>query len=704
MRKVVVFSVMVVSSVLFTTMTFPVVRASSLKSNSAPLSIVQSNNAISGTVFNAARQPLPDLWIELLDEVNSMIGRTRTDSVGRFSFYRLTSGTFQVRVLTYGTNYISQTERVTLVPTAPTAGRGSHHEQIDFYLREKADPGNSGAGTPGTVFAQEVPDAARKAYERGVSLIDEGKNVEAGITKLKEATVLFPEYYLALERLGMEYVKLQQYDPAFTALNKAITVNPRGYNSFYTLGVAQYRLKRFPEAAEALSRMVGLAPGAPNTPFAQYFLGLALIKSGKPEEAESHLKRAYEQGGKNIPVDVHMALAQIFSNSKRYKEAADELELFLKEAPDATDTDKIKAIIKQLRDKAKSAGSQSGSPAVEHQAEQKDQGATDLNITEEAESLPPAEIEEEFIISTLAEADNMGNLVLTALDSIRPVELSPVELIAEVIQSGMQMNMQLASYTYSLRKVRRILNAKGKIRSENYKDYEAYPVQGQHALIQLAENGTSLPLTRIDLNRKSATDLLIRKTEEVKHLSEGSKGKTPKASYWGAGVQGRGQRKGQTNQPVFITISPEIFFQACNFSLPRMTRLEGRETIIMDFRPRSDIHLEKDRNWVGRLSGTIWIDASDKSLVRIEGRVDLPDYSRSEAGTEPPPINFVYQQQKLADGIWAPRLIRINAAGNENLYNGLNWDAWFQFSDFKRFDASNSEVKLTAPDDKKTQK
>jgi regulator of sirC expression with transglutaminase-like and TPR domain len=52
-----------------------------------------------------------------------------------------------------------------------------------------------------------------------------------------------------------------------------------------------------------------------------------------------------------------MHLAKYYSENKRYKEAADELELFLKQAPDARDAEKIKALIKQLRAKAASGSS-----------------------------------------------------------------------------------------------------------------------------------------------------------------------------------------------------------------------------------------------------------------------------------------------------------------------------------------------------------
>src|SRR5262249_5324705 len=121
----------------------------------------------------------------------------------------------------------------------------------------------------------------------------------------------------------------------------------KGNMSWYALGVAQYNLKNLNEAQESLMRSVTLAPNSANS---QFWYGIVLFRSGKMKEAESPLKKAYELGGKQV-ADVHMYLAQIYSNSKRYREAADELELFLKET-DARDSEKIKGLIQQLRAKA----------------------------------------------------------------------------------------------------------------------------------------------------------------------------------------------------------------------------------------------------------------------------------------------------------------------------------------------------------------
>ena len=152
-------------------------------------------------------------------------------------------------------------------------------------------------------------------------------------------------------------MKLQQFEPAHETLTKAIEVNPNGASCRYALGVSQFYLKKLPEAIESLRRALQLAPDSPNAALAHFYLGLAYLNSGKAGDAEPHLKKAYQLGGNSIPSDVHMYLAKYYSDNKRYKEAADELELFLKLAPDARDAEKIKALIKQLRSKAASGSS-----------------------------------------------------------------------------------------------------------------------------------------------------------------------------------------------------------------------------------------------------------------------------------------------------------------------------------------------------------
>ena len=63
------------------------------------------------------------------------------------------------------------------------------------------------------------------------------------------------------------------------------------------------------------------------------------------------LKRASDLS-KGKEADVHWQLAGLYSDQKRYREAADALELYLKYKPEARDKEKIRQLVAQLRGKA----------------------------------------------------------------------------------------------------------------------------------------------------------------------------------------------------------------------------------------------------------------------------------------------------------------------------------------------------------------
>jgi tetratricopeptide (TPR) repeat protein len=298
--------------------------------------VAHQANSISGYVSDERRSPIADLQIELLNDMESVIQRTKTDSSGLFRFPRISTGIFQVRVQTYGTSYISQTKRVVL-------DRTRAFEQVDFVLAAKRTA--STIATTGTVFIQEVPEPARREYERGVALLRKTDQQKPGLETLKKAIDLFPLYFDALELLGTEYVKLQEYELAMPVLIKAIEVNRRSYQSLYALSVAQYNLKELPQAVDSMRRAVTLNQGSIN---ANLWLGMLLRQTAKLDQAETYLKQADQLAASKSP-EAHWQLALLYNQLKRYKEAADELELFLKVQPDAKDTELIKKLIQRFR-------------------------------------------------------------------------------------------------------------------------------------------------------------------------------------------------------------------------------------------------------------------------------------------------------------------------------------------------------------------
>jgi len=308
-----------------------------------PIHLQVNANVISGHVSDAQRVPVADIRVELLNELDTVIQTVKTNGSGLFIFRKLSDGIFQIRVQTAGTNYISQTKRVDL---ARPHGFGVTTEEIDFILSINRSSGP--ITKPGVIFAQDVPDAARKEFQRGSDLIQKSKR-EEGFVALKKALEIFPQYYDALDLLGTEQVKATQYEPAIGVLTKALEVNSKSYTSCLALGVAEYNLKQLPSAIESFKRAVLLNDKSVN---ANLWLGIALRQTTRADEAENYLRQADRLADGKLP-DVHWQLALLFNKLKRYKEAADELEVFLKVQPDSQDTELIKKLIAKLRQQSK---------------------------------------------------------------------------------------------------------------------------------------------------------------------------------------------------------------------------------------------------------------------------------------------------------------------------------------------------------------
>src|SRR6266404_1495139 len=90
-------------------------------------------NRIEGQIFDENRSPVGDLYVELLTEVDSPISTQRATPSGRFTFANLTIGTFRIRVLPSGRNFLGETKEVRFI--ASLRGATDDVQFVEFYLR-----------------------------------------------------------------------------------------------------------------------------------------------------------------------------------------------------------------------------------------------------------------------------------------------------------------------------------------------------------------------------------------------------------------------------------------------------------------------------------------------------------------------------------------------------------------------------------------
>lgn len=308
-------------------------------------------STIQGTVYDKQRNILSEIEVELLNDYYQTINRIRTDGSGRYQFNGLRDGRYTVRVFAFRYDLEDQEQPVEIITQTVRGTEGTGFFLADFYLLPKK--GGLADAEIGVIFAQDIPPDAKKMYEKALKDLSD-KRTNEGLLELNEAVKIFPNYYLALHRVGRELFILKRYTEAVPFLLKAAEVNNKSTTSFYYLGYSLHNLgKEYNKAAiRCLNNALVLAPSSTQVMFV---LGKIERSDGKYNDAEKHLLQAKKLSKVAVP-EIHKELAQLYADDmKKYKEAADELELYLKASKlDNSAAAQTKKVISSLREKAKS--------------------------------------------------------------------------------------------------------------------------------------------------------------------------------------------------------------------------------------------------------------------------------------------------------------------------------------------------------------
>jgi tetratricopeptide (TPR) repeat protein len=269
------------------------------------------------------------------------------DSNGTFSFKSLAPASYTV-IIDAGSEYeiarepvmidgdVSSSRTGVVLPSVP------RRYSVLVYLQPKMRV----TAKPGTINAKlaEVPAEARTLYEKSLEAGRAGDS-KGAVKLLKSAIDKYPEFPLALNELGLQYLKLGDAPSAVDALHSAVDFAPDDFTPRLNYGIALLQSKNFSLAESQLSE--ALKKNA-TSPTAYLYLGIARINLKNFDEAETTLLKAVDLGGDSVNL-ARYYLGGIYWYKKEYKRAADELEQYLKHAPNAADSERIKSTIKDLR-------------------------------------------------------------------------------------------------------------------------------------------------------------------------------------------------------------------------------------------------------------------------------------------------------------------------------------------------------------------
>jgi len=305
-------------------------------------------NSISGMVLGTDRRPVANVWVELSGEF-STIGRTKTDGTGRFVFRGLGQGRFTLRALPLGTGYMEQSVEVEIAGLGVNQRPTTQFLQQDIYLRpEKRNSPDILPLQNSVLFAQEVPAEAERLYKSAMSDLETDR-VQNGIDGLEKALAIFPTYFVVLQQLGTIRINQGQFENAEGLFKRAVAINEKSSDSWYGIAYSSYSLRKFESAASAAEKSAFYSPES--LP-AYLVLGMAYRGAKDFPKAEDSFKKAIKINSDNP--DVHWELALLYGKDmNRPRDAAKELETYLKLVPDAPNKEDVKKLINHFKEKAK---------------------------------------------------------------------------------------------------------------------------------------------------------------------------------------------------------------------------------------------------------------------------------------------------------------------------------------------------------------
>jgi len=261
-----------------------------------------------------------------------------TDNKGRFLIPNVSDGTYTLEVQAESNVYEPVTQEVRVIYGA--------HPGLVITLREKKQPAARASASVVSAgeLDQQVPDEARKEFEKGAQLSDKGK-FEDAIQRFKKALAIFPNYLMARNNLGVQYLKLGQWPDAAAQFEAAIEVNSKALNPRQNLAIALIEQKKYAQAIEHLNQAISIDSSSAT---AHLYAGIASLGVDEIDQAERELSTALSLGGEEY-ANAHFYLALVYLKKDEREPAIRELKAYLEKLPKGEKAPRARQLLEKLK-------------------------------------------------------------------------------------------------------------------------------------------------------------------------------------------------------------------------------------------------------------------------------------------------------------------------------------------------------------------
>jgi hypothetical protein len=296
----------------------------------------------------------------------------------------------------------------------------------------------------------------------------------------------------------------------------------------------------------------------------------------------------------------------------------------------------------------------------------------------------------------------------------QPVKLTPDDIAKLINECGAvttQMTGRLYDYTFNETDNEFVIDKEGRIKSEQSRVFEVYPLKignrRKWVYVQVSENGVPLSPERLarERDRAAKQTMELEQQASTAPASQINAPYKPRFSSYGIRVE---KHSGLSKTIWFI--NPTDFLVSHDFSAPQRVTFVGRETLLLNFRPRPGYLYDKTNvpypdgvedygRAMSQLGGRIWIDAADKVIVRLEANPSRDVNEPGAAANTVPDANAAvwFELTRLPSGIWVPSVSRYDSHGREDVFWKTPISRSRKYSDYKLFKTTAEVEKIEAP-------
>lgn len=193
-----------------------------------------------------------------------------------------------------------------------------------------------------SITTASAPKNARNAYEKGFANIKKQKWPDAEREFLK-AVQSYPKYAVAWYELGRVYQQQKKFDDAGRAHTEAIKIDSKFISPYGQLAVLAVMQQKWDDVVLRTSEMFKLNPHV--APDIYFYSAVANYNLQHIDVAENHAREAATLDIQHKNPKINHLLGLILAQRQKYKDAAENLRIYLKFSPNAPDAAAVNQVL-----------------------------------------------------------------------------------------------------------------------------------------------------------------------------------------------------------------------------------------------------------------------------------------------------------------------------------------------------------------------